>query len=126
MAPACASRHRMLRQPRCVYGDFRWWKNGAGCGFGWATLTRLIRHLSPTTNGWAWSGEGYVATPFFMMEISANYQYLHDNLLDSTHVSFVHSGALDSGDEMASAKLNVEENGRFIRISYDTTGSIFP
>ena len=27
---------------------------------------------------------------------------------------------------MASAKLNVEENGRFIRISYDTPGSIFP
>jgi phenylpropionate dioxygenase-like ring-hydroxylating dioxygenase large terminal subunit len=69
--------------------------------------------------------EGLTATPFFMMEIDANYQYMHDNLLDSTHVSFLHSGMLDSGDEMASAKITIEEVGQILRISYDTPGTIF-
>ncbi len=69
--------------------------------------------------------DSYTATPFFMMEIAANYQYLHDNLLDSTHVSFLHAGTLDSGDEMASAKVTIEERGQILRISYATPGSVF-
>jgi phenylpropionate dioxygenase-like ring-hydroxylating dioxygenase large terminal subunit len=69
--------------------------------------------------------QGLTAKPFFMMEIEANYQYMHDNLLDSTHVSFLHSGKLDSGDEMASAKISIEEAGQILRISYDTPGTQF-
>ena len=69
--------------------------------------------------------QGYHPQPFFMMEIRGNYQFMHDNLLDSTHVSFLHPGALDSGDEMASAKITIEEKGQILRISYDTPGSKF-
>ena len=70
--------------------------------------------------------DGYWATPFFMMEVGGNYQFLHDNLLDSTHVSFLHSGALDSGDEMAAAKVTIEEEGQILRIIYDTPRGSFP
>ena len=76
----------------------------------------------------AWLGltrEGYTATPFFMMEMAANYQFMHDNLLDSTHVSFLHTGALDSGDEMASATITIEQSGQLLSIAYDTPGSCF-
>jgi phenylpropionate dioxygenase-like ring-hydroxylating dioxygenase large terminal subunit len=59
------------------------------------------------------------------MEIHCNYQYMHDNLLDSTHVSFLHSGSLDSGDEMAQSKITIEEVGQILRISYETPRSIF-
>lgn len=69
--------------------------------------------------------EGYHPTPFFMMEIDGNFQYLHDNLLDSTHVSYLHAGALDDGNEMASAKITIEEDGQFLSISYHTPGSCF-
>jgi phenylpropionate dioxygenase-like ring-hydroxylating dioxygenase large terminal subunit len=68
---------------------------------------------------------GYHATPFFVMEIGANFQFMHDNLLDSTHVSFLHAGALDSGDEMASAKIKIEQDGQILRIAYHTPASCF-
>jgi phenylpropionate dioxygenase-like ring-hydroxylating dioxygenase large terminal subunit len=70
--------------------------------------------------------EGYHPTPFFRMEVDGNYQFLHDNLLDSTHVSFLHTGALDSGDEMASATITIEEEGQILRMIYATPGSRFP
>jgi phenylpropionate dioxygenase-like ring-hydroxylating dioxygenase large terminal subunit len=66
-----------------------------------------------------------IATPFFMMQIEANYQYMHENLLDSTHVSFLHSGQLDSGDEMAAARISIQESGQILRISYDTPNTVF-
>jgi len=65
------------------------------------------------------------ATPFFMMEMACNYQYMHDNLLDSTHVSFLHPGSLDEGNQMASAKVEMEEAGQILRISFATPGTVF-
>jgi vanillate O-demethylase monooxygenase subunit len=69
--------------------------------------------------------DGYYPTPFFMMEVGGNYQFFHDNLLDSTHVSFLHAGTLDSGDEMASGKITIEEEGQTLRMIYDTPASRF-
>lgn len=68
---------------------------------------------------------GMRATPFFMMEMACNYQYMHDNLLDSTHVSFLHPGALDDGSQMASSKIEMEEVGQILRISFATPGTVF-
>jgi phenylpropionate dioxygenase-like ring-hydroxylating dioxygenase large terminal subunit len=40
--------------------------------------------------------------PYFMMEIKANYSLLFENLLDTSHISYLHIGGIDGGN-MATA-----------------------
>jgi phenylpropionate dioxygenase-like ring-hydroxylating dioxygenase large terminal subunit len=61
---------------------------------------------------------GWRVTPMFVMEMACNYQLLHENLLDVSHISFLHPGLLDTGS-MASASFKANyERGR-VRISRD-------
>lgn len=39
----------------------------------------------------------YTVTEFFRMDVPGNYQLLHENLLDVSHVTFLHPGLLDDG-----------------------------
>lgn len=59
--------------------------------------------------------ESLIATPFFTVELGCNYQIFHDNLLDSSHLSYVHFGTLDTGG-IASSTYEVTEEGRSIVI----------
>jgi phenylpropionate dioxygenase-like ring-hydroxylating dioxygenase large terminal subunit len=56
----------------------------------------------------------YSAAPFGMMRMEANYQFMHDNLLDSSHVTYLHAGLLDSGD-MANSTFWVEDKEQIVR-----------
>jgi phenylpropionate dioxygenase-like ring-hydroxylating dioxygenase large terminal subunit len=58
---------------------------------------------------------GYYATPFCMVHIKANYQFMHDNLLDTSHVSFLHAGLLDAGD-LAGSEFWTEEEPAMVRL----------
>ena len=76
----------------------------------------------------AWLGierPGYTATPFFTMEMAANYQYMHDNLLDTSHVTYLHPGLLDGG-EMAKSTFWHDEKGPLLRLGRDTPQLQFP
>jgi vanillate O-demethylase monooxygenase subunit len=70
------------------------------------------------------TSEGYTATPFFMMEMACNYQYLHDNLLDTSHLTYLHPGSLDTG-EMAGSSFWAEEKGQLLQLGRDTPGLSF-
>ena len=48
--------------------------------------------------------------PYFMMEIKANYSLLFENLLDTSHISFLHIGGIDGGN-MATAPYTVSAEG---------------
>jgi len=69
---------------------------------------------------WIWMGDPKKADPaliphtgleerpyhnnfYFCYPMMGNFQLLHDNLLDASHVSFLHSGAVDNKDEVSSA-----------------------
>jgi vanillate O-demethylase monooxygenase subunit len=85
---------------------------------------------------WAWMGEpeladptlipdhkklgledsNYTVTEFFRMDVPGNYQLLHENLLDVSHVTFLHPGLLDDGN-VAGSKTALELADRSIRIS---------
>jgi phenylpropionate dioxygenase-like ring-hydroxylating dioxygenase large terminal subunit len=41
--------------------------------------------------------DGFHKVVRFRMHINGNYQFLHENLLDVSHISFLHEGFLDSG-----------------------------
>jgi phenylpropionate dioxygenase-like ring-hydroxylating dioxygenase large terminal subunit len=48
--------------------------------------------------------------PYFVMEIKANYSLLFENLLDTSHISFLHIGGIDGGN-MATAPYTVGTEG---------------
>jgi vanillate O-demethylase monooxygenase subunit len=65
---------------------------------------------------------GYSSTPMFVAEMKANYELLHENLLDNSHVSFLHAGMLEDGEVAraeaggaGNAELKIERDGRMIR-----------
>src|SRR3546814_3506174 len=57
------------------------------------------------------SDESLITTPFFTVELGCNIQIFHDNLLDASHLSYVHLGSLDNGG-IAAAKYKIEEEGQ--------------
>jgi phenylpropionate dioxygenase-like ring-hydroxylating dioxygenase large terminal subunit len=58
---------------------------------------------------------GWTAQPYLMLEIEANYSLLFENLLDTSHISFLHGTALDGG-RMASSTFRIESEGKIVRI----------
>ena len=58
---------------------------------------------------------GWTAKPYLMLEIKANYSLLFENLLDTSHISFLHGTALDGG-RMASSTFRIENEHKTVRI----------
>ncbi len=58
---------------------------------------------------------GWTAQPYLMLEIKANYSLLFENLLDTSHISFLHGTALDGG-RMATSSFRIESEGKTVRI----------
>jgi phenylpropionate dioxygenase-like ring-hydroxylating dioxygenase large terminal subunit len=59
---------------------------------------------------------GYRVTPYFVIEMGCNYQLLHENLLDTSHISFLHAGMIDGGS-MAQAKFKSSYEGGRVRMA---------
>jgi phenylpropionate dioxygenase-like ring-hydroxylating dioxygenase large terminal subunit len=59
---------------------------------------------------------GWQATPMFCMEIKSNYTLIHENLLDTTHATFMHPGLLDDSGELTDGPFQLEEKDGVIRI----------
>lgn len=57
--------------------------------------------------------EALITTPFFTVVLNCNHQIFHDNLLDASHLSYVHLGSLDNGG-IAAAKYKIQEDGQSI------------
>jgi len=61
-----------------------------------------------TTGDWQYE-------PYFMMEIQANYSLLFENLLDTSHISFLHLDGLDGG-KMARTPYTVDTDGSTVTL----------
>ncbi len=59
---------------------------------------------------------GWQATPMFVMEIKSNYSLTLENLLDTTHATFMHPGLLDDSGELTNGDWDLEEKDSYIRI----------
>lgn len=57
----------------------------------------------------------FTANSFGVTEIGCNYQFFNDNLLDATHLSYIHLGTLDTGG-IAGADFWIEEKDDYIMI----------
>ena len=64
---------------------------------------------------------GWTASPYLMLEIKANYALLFENLLDTSHISFLHGTALDGG-RMATSTFRIESEGKIVRIIRELKG----
>jgi len=68
---------------------------------------------------------GFKITPLFVMEMRCNFQLLHENLLDTSHITFLHPGLIDSGS-MADTSFKTSFGGGRVRISRDLIESPNP
>jgi vanillate O-demethylase monooxygenase subunit len=59
---------------------------------------------------------GYQGTPMFFMEINANYTLMHENLLDTTHATFLHPGLLDDSGELTNGTFSFEEQDGVLKL----------
>ena len=64
---------------------------------------------------------GWTAKPYLMLEIKSNYSLLFENLLDTSHISFLHGTALDGG-RMASSTFRLESEGKIVRLVRELKG----
>ena len=64
---------------------------------------------------------GWTAKPYLLLEIKANYALLFENLLDTSHISFLHGTALDGG-RMASSTFHLESDGNTVRLTRELKG----
>jgi phenylpropionate dioxygenase-like ring-hydroxylating dioxygenase large terminal subunit len=64
---------------------------------------------------------GWSAKPYLMLEIKANYSLLFENLLDTSHISFLHGTALDGG-RMATSSFRIESEDKIVRITRELKG----
>ncbi|MBC2662788.1 aromatic ring-hydroxylating dioxygenase subunit alpha [Novosphingobium flavum] len=60
-------------------------------------------------------GDGWQHATYFMMEIRSNYSMLFENLLDTSHISYLHIGGIDDG-KMASSPYTVETKGQMVTL----------
>lgn len=67
--------------------------------------------------------DGFHKYARFLMPIAGNYQFLHENLLDVSHISFLHEGMLDSG-AIATTAPTTEIHGDRIVISRRVTEAV--
>jgi phenylpropionate dioxygenase-like ring-hydroxylating dioxygenase large terminal subunit len=65
--------------------------------------------------------ERWTAKPYLMLEIKSNYALLFENLLDTSHISFLHGTALDGG-RMATSTFRIESEDRIVRIIRELKG----
>lgn len=57
--------------------------------------------------------------------MGGNYSYIHDNLMDTTHLTYLHPGILDDG-EMANAKYWTQEKDQVVSLGWEIPGLRFP
>ena len=66
---------------------------------------------------------GWHFEPYFMMEIKANYSLLFENLLDTSHISFLHIGGIDGGN-MATAPYTTGADGTIVTLERNLTRDV--
>ena len=104
-----ASQIRVRSYPVIEVEPYLWIWTGEGDG---------DRSLLPDQHAIGLTREGWRVTAFFKMEFDCNYELLHENLLDTSHISFLHTGLIDSGP-IARAKANMEFKGNSVRVWRD-------
>jgi len=66
------------------------------------------------------TASGWYAMPKFIVPMPGSFEMLHENLLDTTHISFLHHGSFDAG-AMAGTPARVEVSGNAIKVWRELT-----
>ena len=77
--------------------------------------------LLPDCRAFGLDRPGWSEKPYLMLEIKTNYSLLFENLLDTSHISFLHGTALDGG-RMATSTFRIESEGKIVRIIRELRG----
>jgi phenylpropionate dioxygenase-like ring-hydroxylating dioxygenase large terminal subunit len=84
-----------------------------------ADTARIVRHPWHDDRAWAWTKDTYL--------INANYQLITDNLMDLTHVGYVHARTIGGTPEAHSgAQMNTERTAEGVKVTRWLLDSIPP
>ena len=107
---ACVQSYPLIER-----GGFIWlWRGDAA---------RADAALLPDHHALGLGREGWSSKPYFVLEIKSNYSMLFENLLDTSHISFLHGTALDSG-RMATASFRSESDASSVKLIRTLKGDI--
>ena len=71
--------------------------------------------LIPAVEPFGFGREGWFHETSGMLAVAANYLLPFENLLDASHISFLHHGLIDSGD-VAGLPYRTEQDGNWLRV----------
>ena len=72
--------------------------------------------LIPDMGAFGFGGEGWYDEPSGLLPLKANWLLPFENLLDASHISFLHHGLIDSGN-VALLPFEMQENGSRLRVT---------
>ncbi len=101
-AAACTRSYPAVESLQCIW---IWMGDPAKAD---ASLIPTYEQLGCGTGDWQ-------VSPYFMMEINCNYGLLFENLLDTSHISFLHVGGIDGG-QMAHAPYKSNTTGTVVTL----------
>jgi len=107
-ARACGCRDKTRFRVRRGSSAIRWSSAIIGCGSGWATLRAPIPTRSPITTG---STIPTGAPRANISTVKGNWQLVVDNLLDLTHLAFVHGTTIGNPALVEQAQVKVQRSG---------------
>jgi vanillate O-demethylase monooxygenase subunit len=68
--------------------------------------------LIPTLEEIGYASADFYARPFYSLQVAGRYQLLNDNLLDLTHLGYLHSSSIGTDDDAATAEVRDQDARR--------------
>src|SRR5579859_2637621 len=99
------------RRRRCA--PIRWPTGIVGFGFGWAGPARRTRHSFPPAVGF--DDPNYILGSG-QLDYAAEARLINDNLLDFSHLSYVHANSFGAGEEWARQRPKVTPLAHGVRV----------
>lgn len=76
--------------------------------------TRADESLLPDHAAFGLGADGWFSEPADRLDVAANYLLPFENLLDATHITFLHKGQIDQGG-VAAQEMDLVSEGRYVR-----------
>lgn len=79
--------------------------------------------LVPDLSAWGFGRDGWYSEPSVLLPVATNYLLPFENLLDASHITYLHGGQIDAGN-VAAHPFSVEVDGRMVRVRRDIENEV--
>jgi vanillate O-demethylase monooxygenase subunit len=75
-------------------------------------------NLIPDLHAWGFGRAGWYSETSVLLPVAANYLLPFENLLDASHITYLHNGQIDAGN-VAAHPFSIDIDGRMVRVRRD-------